>query len=38
MTAKIDMKLSLSDAFAAFATIVSFSAILYVLYMVLALF
>lgn len=38
MTAMIDMKLTLSDAFAAFATIVSLSAILYVLYMVLAFF
>lgn len=38
MTAMTDMKLTLSDAFAALATIISLSAILYVLYMVLALF
>jgi hypothetical protein len=38
MTAMIDMKLTFSDAFAAFATIISLSAILYVLHMVLAFF
>lgn len=38
MTAMNDMKLTFSDAFAAFATIISLSSILYVLHVVLALF
>ncbi|AYD00852.1 hypothetical protein NCHU2750_14610 [Neorhizobium sp. NCHU2750] len=38
MTAMIDMKLTFSDAFAAFAAILSLSSILYVLHVVVALF
>jgi len=38
MTAMIDMKLTFSDAFAAFAAIISLTSILYVLHVVVALF